>query len=98
MVTLNHEKVLETIKTFRERKNLSQRDVADKMGISQQTYANYENGKSDTTVEFLAEAQRALKIPFAELITGETDKEKLLPLMKEMAGELSTRIGLYKES
>lgn len=43
---MNHEAIADTIKRYREQKQLSQDQLADAVGVSQQAVANWENGKS----------------------------------------------------
>ena len=41
------------IKEFRKIKNLTQQQVADKIGINQKTYSNYENSQAEPSISNL---------------------------------------------
>lgn len=42
-----------TIKYLRNRKGITQKEVAQKIGIAQQTYAGYESGKHEPSIEIM---------------------------------------------
>ena len=43
--------MLANLKDLRRENNLSQRQMAEKLCISQQTYSDYENGKTEPTID-----------------------------------------------
>ena len=45
---------MENLKKIRNERNISQKTVADFLGVSQQAYANYENGKRQPEYKILA--------------------------------------------
>ncbi len=63
-------KVHEYIKILRQRKGLSQDDMADKMGIERSTYSNFELGKTNLFSPNLAKAAQVLNITEDEILIG----------------------------
>lgn len=63
--------VLVKLKQIRERKGLSQRDLADRSGVAQATISNLEKGRPARFVTMRALA-RALEVE-TEALVGETD-------------------------
>lgn len=58
------------LKKLREKKNLTQKDLAVKSGISQKLIQHYEQGEKDTknmTIETLYQLSRGLDIPMERL-------------------------------
>lgn len=53
-------KVLENIKAERERQNLTQQDMADRMGLSLSTYGKFERGETKTTQDKVENASSVL--------------------------------------
>ena len=65
----------ELIKDLREDHDLKQRTVADYLGISQQTYSNYENGRREIPTWTVAALARYYKVS-TDYLLG-TDSEYL---------------------
>lgn len=51
------------IKSVREAKKLSQEELADIIGVSQRTYSNWENGRTELTVQNLERIAKGLEVP-----------------------------------
>lgn len=51
VVEKRRERIGRTIKALRETYNLTQTEIAKKLGVAQQTYAGYENGKHEPSIE-----------------------------------------------
>lgn len=58
----------ERIKSVRQRKQMSQAEVADKLNISQSSYAKLEQGASRLDVERLMELSTIFEVPYHELL------------------------------
>ena len=56
-----------TIKKFREKKSMTQEDLADEASINVSYLAKIENGYVNTTVRYLIKIARGLKIQVKEL-------------------------------
>lgn len=54
---------------FRCDERLTQKEMAVKMGVTRQTYANVENGKRSGNSEFWDALQKAFDIPDSEMYT-----------------------------
>lgn len=75
-------KVASNIKNARMKKNMTQMNLADEMGVSYQAVSNWERGNSMPDISKLPELCKILEISFEELVgerTAETDiAEKLM--------------------
>ena len=56
------------IRKYREAKNISQRDLANKIGVSSSRVSNWEQGINRPDVDFLASICKALQVSPAELL------------------------------
>ena len=64
------------IKLVRLRKNMTQTELADAIGISKAHISNIENGKTIVTMENLFLIKKALGCDFMELLSDEKQEEK----------------------
>lgn len=69
-------KIMFTLKTAREAKNLSQKDAAQKIGVSVDTLSNYERGKSYPDVPVIRKIEETYNIPYDRLIFLPLDYDK----------------------
>lgn len=60
-------KVNEKIRTIRQLKDFSQEDMAEKLGISKNTYANIERGETDVSVSRLEQIANTFEMDLVEL-------------------------------
>lgn len=56
------------IKFFREKKNITQSELADKLCVTRQAVSNWENGKTEPDIEMLNKIASVLEISIEELI------------------------------
>jgi transcriptional regulator with XRE-family HTH domain len=56
----------------RQELGLSQRDLADRLGIAQTNIARIEHGEQNLTIRTLAKLADALGVTVGELVTGHT--------------------------
>lgn len=63
------EKILRNIRTFREKANYSQEQLAEKMNISQPKYARFERGATKTDLDMLLSFCDALGLTIIDLLT-----------------------------
>lgn len=61
----------ETIRALRERKALTQRQLAEKLCISDKTISKWETGKGLPDISLLEDLARALGVSLTELMTGD---------------------------
>ena len=88
------EKILKNLVTFREKANLSQDQMADKMHISQSKYARFENGTTKTDLDMMIRFCKVLDMQLVNLITWPETYVSLdkLPNQKEETVLLSIEI------
>lgn len=60
--------LLELLKTARVEKNLTQRDVAKKLGVKDNTISNWEKGKTEPDIEIFVRLCEIYDVNFAELL------------------------------
>lgn len=62
------EKFNENLKNARERRGLSQKEVAEKIGVAKSTYSLYESGNREPNVQTIKKIADLLKITADELL------------------------------
>jgi transcriptional regulator with XRE-family HTH domain len=66
------------VKKLREQRGLTQRDLADRAGLTRETISNYERGeRSDPPLSAITALAKALQVPVAEL-TAEPEPEAVV--------------------
>ena len=82
---MNQEKVGEFIKKLRIDNNLTQKELADKLGVTYQAVSKWENGKNIPDMAVLKEISNIFNVNIDEIISGEKNdnvkKNKVLPLV-----------------
>lgn len=73
----------ENIKNLRKSKGLSQKQLANKVGLSEITIRRYEKGINDPTTEVAEDIAIALEVSLAELIKEKVTNEKIKPFAPE---------------
>ena len=73
--------VMMTLKSAREAAGYSQRDAAEKIGISVYTLGNYEHGKSYPDVPVIRKIEEVYGIPYDRLIFLPLDYDKTVNLV-----------------
>ena len=66
--------MLKNLKNLRKELNLSQTQIAEKLHISQQTYSDYENCKTEPAGEMLIQIDDFFEVSVDELLGRETEK------------------------
>ena len=61
-----------TIKTLREKNNMTQLQLAEKLGVSDKTVSKWETGKGYPDITLLEPIAEALQVSVTELISGNT--------------------------
>jgi len=76
-LSMNQEKIGNFIREIRKKNNLTQKDLADKLGITYQAVSKWENGKNIPDIALLKEISKMFNVDINELLEGEvkTDKE-----------------------
>lgn len=81
--------MLSVLKELRKESNLSQKQVAEKLCISQQTYSDYENGKTEPTIETLITIKNFFNVTIEYLLGLEDEYGNALFTQEEKAAGLS---------
>lgn len=63
----------ENLKLAREQKGLSQKDVAEKIGVAKSTYSLYESGNREPNVQTIKKIANALDVSADELLGIDTE-------------------------
>jgi len=72
------------LKTVRKRENVTQVELAEKLGIHQQTISRYEAGKKIPQVDTAARIADALGVTLDELVIIREAKEKVADHLKKI--------------
>lgn len=73
----------ENLRKIRKSKGISQADMADKLGITQDGYGKMERGHIEPSFERLEQIAEALKVSVQELLFGENSQEQVEKLKIE---------------
>ncbi len=79
------------IKALRAAVNLTQEQIADKIGVSRQKYARIENGSNNITLDILTKIAGALEVSVAD-ITRVLDEAPAVAYRTEEKGSSSEKI------
>lgn len=60
-----------TIKELREKKKMTQKELADKINVSDKTISKWETRKGLPDIGIIEELAKALSVSVAELLTGD---------------------------
>ena len=73
---MNQEKIGKFIADCRKKKNITQQELAEKLGVSDRTIGNWENGRNMPDLSLFKPLCRELDITLNDLMSGEKVKEK----------------------
>ena len=79
------EQVIENIQRIRQEKKISQKEIAEKLGISRTAYANLEKGRTRIVNEHVEKFAEITGVSTAELVLGYKIPENLNTLEKAQA-------------
>ena len=75
----NNEYASKKLKRLRDRKNLTQGELAEELGVTQQQIARYENGKRNFKQDFLLKLSEYFNVPVSEFFEdGKEPKEQTM--------------------
>lgn len=74
---MDNEMLKDVLRRARTELGLKQNEVADMIGVTQQTYLKWENGKSEPKISQAGKLSAALKVSEKELCQGEFHKQKM---------------------
>ena len=73
---MDQEKIGQFIKKIRQENNLTQKDLADKLGVTYQAVSKWENGKNIPDIAILKQISKDFNIDISEILDGEKKKKK----------------------
>lgn len=88
---------LERIKNLRESKGLSQREIADELGIGRTTYLNFEKGKTKLYSKNLTSLARYFDVSEEYLLFGEAINSDLLHDVEDFENKRLALINEYED-
>ena len=68
--------MIKNLKNLRKELGFSQKQIADKLNISQQTYSDYENDKTEPTIDMLIQLANLFEVSIDELLDREITEEE----------------------
>lgn len=88
--------IAERIRDLREISGISIETLSKDLGISSETYTEYESGNVDIPVSFLYEVANKFKVELAAILTGENPKLKVYSVVRKGKGVSVERRKEYK--
>ena len=90
---MNQEKIGKFITELRKEKNMTQEQLAEKLGVSNKSVSRWENGKTMPDYSVLEDICRELGININELMSGEKiEKENYMPKAEENFIALKSKV------
>ena len=72
---MNQDRISETIKKIRKENNITQKELADKLGVTYQAVSKWENGKNIPDIEIMKEICTEYNIDINELLDNKIEKK-----------------------
>ena len=76
---MNQEKIGQFIKKIREENKLTQKELADRLGVTYQAVSKWENGKNVPDISIIKEMSKMFNIDIDEILDGEKKDKKKNP-------------------
>lgn len=93
-----NESIGNRISKYRKEKGMTQEELAAKLGVSSQAVSKWENDASCPDISLLPQLCKLLKISTDELLTGNNNEVKLVPVeQRKSLDELTLRIKVNSE-
>ena len=87
---MNQEKIGKFISEMRKAKNLTQEELAEKLGVSNKSISRWENGITMPDISMLITLSEALDVEVSELLNGrKMTKDELIQLKETIENMLS---------
>lgn len=88
----------EVLRKTRKEQGISQKELAAKLGVSQPSYAQYENGKRNPKMETIYKIADALEVPVSVLCTDEKDTTLIIDMFSSTSNKIPEKYykTLYK--
>ena len=86
--------IAERLKALRDIMDISTKEIADYIGISEEEYLEHEKGENDFSFTFLFKASQCLGVDITDLITGESPKLSVYTVVRKNKGlPIERRVG-----
>ena len=73
---MNQEKIGNLIKQIRKKNNLTQKQLADKYGVTYQAVSKWENGKNIPDISLIKQMSKDFNIDIEDILEGKVNKKK----------------------
>ena len=73
---MNSDQFGKKIRELRKKSNLTQKEFADKLGVTYQAVSKWENGKNMPDITLIKEISNIFKVDIEELLTGKNKRKK----------------------
>ena len=73
---MDQEKIGKFIKDIRKKNNLTQKELAEKLGVTYQAVSKWENGKNIPDISLIKQISKEFNIDISDILEGEIIKEK----------------------
>ena len=73
---MNQEKIGTFIKDIRKKNNLTQKELADKYGVTYQAVSKWENGKNLPDISLIRQMSKDFNVSIEDILDGEDNKRK----------------------
>ena len=73
---MNQEKIGAFIKDIRKKNNLTQKELADKYGVTYQAVSKWENGKNLPDISLIRQMSKDFNVSIEDILDGEENKNK----------------------
>ena len=73
---MNQEKIGNLIKQIRKKNNLTQKQLADKYGVTYQAVSKWENGKNIPDISLIKQMSKEFNIDIEDILEGKVNKKK----------------------
>ena len=83
---MNPERIGQMIKDIRKKNHLTQKQFADKYGVTYQAVSKWENGKNIPDIVLLREIGKDFEIPMEDLLDGKTSITPKKSFVKNING------------
>ncbi len=84
------------IKDYRKAKNIKLIEMANLLGVTRQTYANYESGEFEPSFDTLLKISKILKTSLDDLLNNELYPSKRDKKFNDLVNELQDYLDKYK--
>ena len=81
---MEQEKIGKFIKKLRKENNLTQKDLADKYGVTYQAVSKWETGKNIPDISLLKEISRDFNVNIEDLLEGKETKKSKININKKI--------------